>query len=480
MDRKLLDWASCRAEVVDNRGRTWETGAELYFKVPDWAAGVLVQANVGPGITGIDQCWNILEGSRPSLDRGGVLSFELGAVAKGGRDPGVVGCILKGVLGRKKHEITVDYHGPKCYALPPPPPVPFEECSADYRFTIDSNWGGDGGWTARVLLHHANWRSGKAVRVVFPWGGEGEQPGASFTAVLGSSLKVKEVFNARVVGSSRVQIDFELSDASQSSCGEAADKDDVKWGCFTFHAQPAPPVSMVEGRTMIMCPLTHPVAPPPLPPPPSPSPRPEPPYPPSPPPQIEPPPSPPWPSPIPRPPPPPPPPSPSPPPPIVKMNAEGFVEEQMQTETIVSATIQEQILEQLRQKQAQELGTTAVVGALPPNKKGECPVASIPLVASLVCPAWSMVQENSPVYGAFATGLLCVLALLLWQQLASCCQSGQHGQRRVTPSVRPRAVAGRNRKPPPQRGRRRVVQEDLDEEEDDDDDGEGYPTRGGL
>ena len=78
MDRKLLDWASCQAGLVESRGRTWETGAELYFKVPDWAPGVLVQANVGPGITGIDQCWNILEGSKPSLNKGGLLSFELG------------------------------------------------------------------------------------------------------------------------------------------------------------------------------------------------------------------------------------------------------------------------------------------------------------------------------------------------------------------------------------------------------------------
>ena len=228
----------------------------------------------------------------------GVLTFELG-VGGGIRDPDVVGCILQGQLLERAHRVEVTYHGKNCFALPPPPPAMYEECPPGFRFTIDSTWGGGGGWTARVLLPAKYWFAGRPVRVVFPAGldeGDGKSLNTAATAFIGTSLRVKEVFNAVVIGTSRLEFDFELTDASQSSCGVEADEDKVnKWGCFTFHAMPAPPASVVERRTKIMCPITHPVAPPPKPPPTSPSP---PPPPPSPPPSPPPPPLPPLPPPL--------------------------------------------------------------------------------------------------------------------------------------------------------------------------------------
>ena len=138
-DRRLRD---CDA-YVEERGRSWATGLEIYFRVPDWQQGLVVQAEVGLGISSVDQCWGTLDGSTPRLDGTGMLSFELGPAGHSTKDTNVVGCILNGVLEGLKRDVAVVYHGPHCFSLPPPPPAGFERCDPyKWKFTVQSSWGG--------------------------------------------------------------------------------------------------------------------------------------------------------------------------------------------------------------------------------------------------------------------------------------------------------------------------------------------------
>ena len=474
---KMQSLLDCEAGIVAGRGRTWETGAELYIKVPDWAPNVLVQVDLGAGITSIDQCWNIREGSKPQLNAG-VLSFELGVKKTAGRDAGVVGCIVNGVLHQPTNKVAVTYHGPHCFAQPPPPPVSFEACSPDFRFTIDSAWGGDAGWTARVLMHSTNWRVGKPIRIIFeePFDASAaQQPGTAGTAILGAGMRVKEVFNAKLVGSHRLAFDFALSGASQSSCGEAADRDHMQWSCFTFHAAPAPPVATVEGRTRLLCPLTHPVSPPPIPPPrgPSPPPAPRPPPPPpsyvlgSPPPVGHAPPSPrPHPARSPR--------THRPPSPAPHQLAQEAADYQ------TADAIQEQLLDQLREKGLLGIDPRKAPPASAPSEpaQGQCPARG--LVAPFVCPIWAVAMEDPLGSTAFLAGLLCVLALFVGPAVRDFFLPRAYPSRPTLPQVRSRAPTSTTPTKPTHRGRRvaQVDDDEVDDVVDDDDDGEGYPTRG--
>ena len=194
----------CQASIVPNRGRQWDGGMELYFKVPDWWPNVLVQAAVGRGITGIDRCWHIREGSQPTLDIHGMLSFELGPSGSA-TDADIVGCILNGHLEvDDTRDVAITYHGPHCYALPPPPPAGYEECPPSWKFEIESSWGATGGWTARVLLHLADWAPNRAVRLVFPSDEPEDGDEGVKTAILGTNLRVQEAYNAKLLGSSRL------------------------------------------------------------------------------------------------------------------------------------------------------------------------------------------------------------------------------------------------------------------------------------
>ena len=478
----------CQASILETRGRTWDTGAEVYFKIPDWSPGAVVTSEVGSGITSIDQCWNIREGSKPHLQNG-VLTFELGALSKGVRDPGVVGCILNGALLQKKHNVPVSYHGPHCFALPPPPPVTFEECSPDFRFTIESEWGGRGGWTARVLLHADSWRAGKPVRIILPesFDEASHVAGTEGTAILGTSTRIQEVFNAKLKGSHRLSFDFELSEASQSSCGEKADNDHVQWGCFTFHAAPAPPVALVEGRTKLMCPLTHPVAPPP----PILSPTP------SPPPARWPPPPPPLPqmsatplqrlaqSPLPSGPqarlaPSPPKPHRLPPPRPPSSVPVQLVQQAIDYRT--ADEIQEQLLDQLRKQ-----GLLGVDPSKAPHKQAppppvgeDCPVVW-PVLSAIFCPVWNAVRPDSLISGAFLAGLLCVLILFAGPAIRDLfCPRNDS----ILPTIPlPQSTVPRRTPRKPTHRGRRVAQVDEDEYEEEEEvvvEGEGYPTRGSL
>ena len=444
--RTLFD---CEAGVVPTRGRTWETGLEIYFHVPDWTPGALVKAAVGRDITGIDRCWNTREGSIPQFDNpSGELSFELGAGGSA-RDANLIGCILNGKLASRE-DVIVTYHGPHCYSLPPPPPNGFEMCPPSWRFTIDSSWGGANGWTARVLMHARDWQPGRPVRLVFPSGSPtGDKDGLQ-TAVLGTGLRIQEVYNAKLLGSSSLVFDFALSEASPSSCGEAADKDEsTQYGCFTFHAVPAPPASTVEGRTQVMCPITHPVAPPPPPPPPPPSP----PLPPSPSPQPPP-------SPSPLPPPPhtrpachkprpPPPPSPS------------FEEGEEELDPLPNE-VREQILAQMRLQQPLQLGVperseTAQTATLQQNAPcwfGE----DDPL--NVLCPFVTVLQAQPLLSGvAFLFALGVLLPYLRNQFLGNTRGRGKfRDMRRRTPSSRRRHERTR-------RVARAVLEDEDDEDE---------------
>ena len=434
---------------MPNRGRRWATGLEMYFKVPDWAPNMLVQAAVGRGITGIDRCWHIKDGSEPSLDRHGVLSFETGP-GGGTSDADVVGCILNGQLSiEDTRDIAVTYHGPHCYTQPPPPPAPFEECPPSWSFTIESSWGGAKGWTARVLLHMADWAPKRPVRLVFPSDEPEDGDEGVHTAILGTSLRVQEAYNAKLLGSSRLVFDFALDEASPSSCGEQADRDKhTKWGCFTFHAQPAPQASEVEGRVKLMCPITHPLAPPPLPPPSPPPPSPHPPHPPpSPSPQPLPP------AESPAPPPPrtrpstpraPPPPAPSPPPPRTAEDDESAASSQ--------EAMRAQMLEQIRLQHPELDGglSTQPAAAI----VASCPFGHNPISTSVACPALAVVQTQPLLAGAAV--LLALGAVLPVLRRRSCDRSRARGR-----ALKPRPRKSRSG----QKHRATRAQEDEDEDE---------------
>ena len=206
----LIAPVDCRAGVIEGRGRVWQTGLEIYFRVPDWSEGTSVTAALGLGITGIDKCWNVLEGTTPTLDGSGNLAFQLGPPGAAGGD--VVGCILNGQLLAAAHDVAVRYHGAHCYSQPPPPPALFEGCAPGMlKFTIASLWDKGEGWTARVLVRPPDWREGRLIRVILPTRDDGALGSGSTFVLAGAALVVKEVFNAQLVGSSRRAIEFALS-----------------------------------------------------------------------------------------------------------------------------------------------------------------------------------------------------------------------------------------------------------------------------
>ena len=63
-----MDADACQGKVLEDRSRVWETGAQLIFRVPDWTAGTVVQANVGNSIYGVQQCWNVV--GEATLEKG--------------------------------------------------------------------------------------------------------------------------------------------------------------------------------------------------------------------------------------------------------------------------------------------------------------------------------------------------------------------------------------------------------------------------
>jgi hypothetical protein len=140
----------CTAIVDEDRGRVWDSGAELYFRVPDWSEGTVVHADLGQGITDVQTCWNVLGAAM--LDDNGVLTFELAPIGHDEMNP-MVGCLVHGVLSEAVRNIPVTYSGTHCFASPPPPPAVFGPCSSLFRFVIASPWGVGDGWTVRVLMH---------------------------------------------------------------------------------------------------------------------------------------------------------------------------------------------------------------------------------------------------------------------------------------------------------------------------------------
>ena len=380
----------CQAGRIEGRGRVWQTGLEIYFRVPDWSEGTSVTAAVGPGITGIDKCWNVLEGSTPTLDRTGNLNFQLGPPGAAGGD--VVGCILNGQL--LATYVAVRYHGAHCYSQPPPPPAIFEGCPPGMlEFTIASLWDKGEGWTARILVRPSQWREGRLIRVVLPARDDATLASGSTLVLASAGVAIKEVFNARLVGSSRRAIEFALSAASQSSCGEvAADEPVGTWSCFTFHAQPAPDPNTFQSRVRLECPVTHPVAPPP-----SAAPAP-----------------PPWPRmpPLP-PPPPPPPPTPSPRPPHPSPPPAPDVPSIEMLRVYGSSGVYGFSSARSKASPPPE-PSNAVMSARPHSGIWSCPVGARSMLGSRVCPAWDGLQEAAAAQ-PITSGLAAVLLVaLLW------------------------------------------------------------------
>ena len=276
---------------MKKRTKIWAGGCEIYFRVPDWVPDTTVTVDFGgSSIAGIKDCWHIVNGSA-TLGRLGTLSFKLGPPGHSAGDAKQVGCILVGDLTDLEH-VSVDYHSKNCYTMPPPPPRMFEPCGEKFKLDVYSVW--DTGFMARVLMPFAAWRKGAEMKLEMSGDAEDEffggGRGGGNTAIVASRFRMREVFNAKVVGQpTRYAATFVLGEASQSSCGEDADKTNKLarkpvWGCFSFSVEPGPNGNEVAARTRIQCGTDNPIpaAPPPPPPPPRPPPPPPPPPPPSP------------------------------------------------------------------------------------------------------------------------------------------------------------------------------------------------------
>ena len=213
MAQMALFGDDCAAHVVESKGRIWESGIEIYFRIPEWIEGTVVRVAVGPGITGVDRCWNTLEKSTPILQNG-ILEYQLGGFPTTGGN--VIGCVLVGKLLEEERNIPVIYHGQRCFAQPPPPPQMYEDCEpGQFMLKIDDVWGPGQGWTARLLMRAAEWRAGRLIRLIPPTGNPDSLDGTIATAVVGMGLKITQVFNAHLVSTNRLAIDFTLGGASQ-------------------------------------------------------------------------------------------------------------------------------------------------------------------------------------------------------------------------------------------------------------------------
>eukprot|EP00966_Prymnesium_polylepis_P051550 1192791-Prymnesium_polylepis.1 len=108
----------CEAALVRSRTKTWATGFEVYFRIPEWTPGTLVTADLGRRVAAVKDCWHVEERSA-TLDSSGRLSFRLGGVPRD-KDK-AVGCVLDGQIDTTL-DVHVEYHGTRCFATPPPPP----------------------------------------------------------------------------------------------------------------------------------------------------------------------------------------------------------------------------------------------------------------------------------------------------------------------------------------------------------------------
>ena len=164
-----------------------------------------------------------------------VFSFTLGAASHDDENP-VVGCVLQGAL-INVHDILVFYSGRHCYSAPPPPPQLYDICPKGFKFAIASPWGVGQGWSLRVLMHADQWLPGRKVRVAFRQSDDQEaDAGVEEDGV--SGLTVADNYNASLVGSSKLGLDFTLAAAPESSCGQEADLDKtMRWG---YRSMPSP------------------------------------------------------------------------------------------------------------------------------------------------------------------------------------------------------------------------------------------------
>ena len=241
---------------------------------------------------------------------------------------------------------------------------------------------------------------------------------------------------------------------AQASCGAAADKDPVgTWGCFTFHAQPAPDAAVFEKHTRLLCPTTHPVAPPP-----SPAPRLPPGQPPPPSSQPG------------RPPPPPPatlPPSPQLPQPQQRMRQQPsqmlVLDEGIDAE---QQSLRQQALQQLTLTR-QGLPTGAVPG-IPP-----CPLDPGYYMGAAACKAWA-VAWTDPTTSAVGLALVAVLIFLMLSPSSS--PQGQernrgefHDLRRRASRKRPKQLSTSTKQPRDSRRTRHDLAHFSDYDDDDDD-----------
>ena len=128
------------------------------FTIPNWIANNEVHIK-NPDVYAVSDCVRT-NGFQP-VTAGGKFIVYLGLNPSGKDGPGAsFQCQLEGRF--EKSHFTVEYHGDRCYAYPPPPPEHFDSCpSATFA------WPASGGFWRGTVTIDGMWEPGKQYRVDF-------------------------------------------------------------------------------------------------------------------------------------------------------------------------------------------------------------------------------------------------------------------------------------------------------------------------
>ena len=162
----------CAAFLDSSKTRSWDGHIQISIVIPtaEWRGGSSAVLRFGPQVTGVDNCWNIKEGS--STFSGGMLSFELDSAPNvADQEEAEIGCIMLGdveVAEALAPSLTIG--GAPCLASPPPPPASFAPC-VDAMLKVDRTWQAgntnEAAWQMQAHIGVVHWVAGRTIRLDF-------------------------------------------------------------------------------------------------------------------------------------------------------------------------------------------------------------------------------------------------------------------------------------------------------------------------
>eukprot|EP00966_Prymnesium_polylepis_P061322 1422552-Prymnesium_polylepis.1 len=194
---------ACDAFVDPNRVKQWSEQFEVFFHIPDHSDIEETAVSVKMPELKHESCWGIAEGSLSYT--AGSLHFRMPTFHGAAAD---VGCVFKGKYpGEDAFQIT--YHGPRCYALSPPPPTAFAPCQGSGSFEVLAEW--SGGMQGRITLLNSAWSTGREVRVVF-----------GPDSLLEGTENIDRIYNAGFKAADKAHgyLAFELHTNGKRLCGD--------------------------------------------------------------------------------------------------------------------------------------------------------------------------------------------------------------------------------------------------------------------